>query len=92
MHKLEMRPGCERCDTDLPPESQDARICSFECTFCTACADGPLGGHCPNCGGKLAARPTRAAGLLAEHPAVTRRTFNPPRPGPGEPPLTPVAG
>jgi hypothetical protein len=40
---LELRPGCECCDRDLPPESQDARICSFECTFFAACADGVLG-------------------------------------------------
>ncbi|HEY1573872.1 MAG TPA: DUF1272 domain-containing protein [Pseudonocardiaceae bacterium] len=78
---LEMRPGCERCDTDLPPGSADARICSFECTFCTTCADGPLAGQCPNCGGVLLARPTRAAELLATHPATTTRTYNPPQGG-----------
>jgi uncharacterized protein len=78
MHRLEMRPGCERCDADLPPGSEAARICSFECTFCAACADGPLAGRCPNCAGTLQVRPTRAAGLLAEHPAVQVRTFHPP--------------
>jgi hypothetical protein len=78
MHKLEMRPGCERCDADLPPQSENARICSFECTFCASCAEGPLGGRCPNCGGTLVQRPARAAELLAEHPAATRRTYNPP--------------
>lgn len=78
MHKLEMRPGCERCDTDLPPESDGARICSFECTFCADCTDGPLAGTCPNCGGVLRARPTRATALLAKHPAVTERTYSPP--------------
>ncbi len=31
---LELRPNCEWCDADLPPESAEARICSFECTFC----------------------------------------------------------
>lgn len=56
---LELRPSCERCDADLPPTSHDARICSFECTFCVDCADGPLGGVCPNCGGVLTTRPTR---------------------------------
>lgn len=75
---LEMRPGCERCDTDLPPSSADARICSFECTFCVACTDGPLAGTCPNCGGVLQVRPARAAELLARHPGASTRTYNPP--------------
>jgi uncharacterized protein len=75
---LEMRPGCERCDTDLPPQSGRARICSFECTFCAACADGPLAGQCPNCGGSLLVRPPRAVELLDRFPAVAKRTFNPP--------------
>ena len=56
---LEMRPDCERCGADLPPDSRDALICSFECTFCAACAHGPLAGVCPNCGGDLQQRPTR---------------------------------
>ncbi len=70
---LQMRPNCECCDADLPPESGGARICSFECTFCAACADQRLGGECPNCGGQLIARPTRAAALLAKFPAQAER-------------------
>jgi hypothetical protein len=31
---LQLRPDCECCDADLPPDSGDAPICSFECTFC----------------------------------------------------------
>ena len=54
-----MRATCEKCDADLP-EGGPARICSFECTFCEACADA-LAGVCPNCGGELVARPRRAA-------------------------------
>jgi hypothetical protein len=54
---LELRPNCECCDRDLPPESAAARICSFECTFCDSCAEGVLGGRCPNCGGELVRRP-----------------------------------
>ena len=77
---LEMRPGCERCDVDLPPEEPGARVCSFECTFCTSCAEGPLAGSCPNCGGGFAPRPTRRAGLLGQFPAAAARTFNPPTP------------
>ena len=70
---LEMRPDCERCGADLPPDSAAARICSFECTFCADCVDGPLGGVCPNCAGDLTPRPTRAANLLERFPASTER-------------------
>ena len=73
---LELRPGCECCDKDLPPESADALICSFECTFCRDCSDRLLQGTCPNCGGELVARPRRPAGKLAKFPASTRRVFN----------------
>jgi hypothetical protein len=59
---LEMRANCERCGRDLPHDSADAVICSFECTFCAACARGELAGRCPNCGGALERRPTRVPG------------------------------
>jgi uncharacterized protein len=48
---LTLRPSCECCDVDLPPDSRDAMICSFECTFCRACGENVLKGRCPNCGG-----------------------------------------
>lgn len=57
---LEMRDRCERCETELPVGSADARICSYECTFCAGCVDGPLAGACPNCGGEFQPRPRRA--------------------------------
>ena len=57
---LEMRPVCERCDAILPAEASGAFICSFECTFCTMCAE-TMAGTCPNCGGELLARPRRSA-------------------------------
>ena len=57
---LELRHGCECCHRDLPPDSAEARICSFECTFCASCADAKLGGICPNCGGELVPRPRRS--------------------------------
>ena len=56
---LELRPNCELCDRDLPPDSTDACICTYECTFCRACVDGLLQNVCPNCGGGFAARPIR---------------------------------
>ncbi|MXN74886.1 DUF1272 domain-containing protein [Burkholderia sp. 4701] len=74
---LELRPGCECCDRDLPPDSADARICTFECTFCATCADDVLKGQCPNCGGELVTRPRRSARLLAKYPASTERIVKP---------------
>lgn len=74
---LQLRPGCECCDKDLPPDSSDARICSFECTFCADCAGQRLGGICPNCGGELVARPRRPAGKLARFPASEVRVLKP---------------
>jgi hypothetical protein len=76
---LQLRPNCEYCDRDLPPDSPAARICSYECTFCADCADGPLENVCPNCGGGFTARPIRPArewrpGVsLARQPASTKR-------------------
>jgi uncharacterized protein len=58
---LALRPNCECCDRDLPPDSRDAMICTFECTFCKDCVDGPLKGACPNCGGEFVRRPIRPA-------------------------------
>jgi hypothetical protein len=70
---LELRPNCECCDKDLPPDSGEARICTFECTFCADCTENALGGICPNCGGDLVIRPIRPAAMLAKHPASTTR-------------------
>jgi uncharacterized protein len=56
---LELRPNCEYCDKDLPPAATDARICTFECTYCADCAEGVLRNVCVNCGGGLVPRPIR---------------------------------
>jgi hypothetical protein len=74
---LQLRPNCECCDQDLPPESGEALICSFECTFCASCATNVLKGKCPNCGGELVARPRRPADKLAKYPASTQRVLKP---------------
>lgn len=74
---LQLRPSCECCDKALPPESTEARICSFECTFCMACADSVLQGKCPNCGGELVARPRRPVNKLAAYPASKERVYKP---------------
>lgn len=74
---LELRPNCECCDRDLPPDSPDARICTFECTFCAGCVEEALAGVCPNCGGGFAPRPIRPAALLDRYPASTDRVLKP---------------
>jgi uncharacterized protein len=74
---LQLRPNCECCDRDLAADSGDAYICSFECTFCAACANETLKGRCPNCGGELVRRPRRSAEKLANNPASTQRVFKP---------------
>ena len=59
---LQLRPNCEYCDKDLPPNATEARICSFECTFCAHCVDTVLFNVCPNCGGGFVASGLDAAG------------------------------
>ena len=70
---LQLRPNCECCDRDLPPGSGEARICTFECTFCADCAEGRFAGVCPNCGGNLVRRPIRPATMLERHPPSAER-------------------
>ncbi|TFZ07982.1 DUF1272 domain-containing protein [Ramlibacter humi] len=80
---LELRPSCEHCDKPLPPASAEARICSFECTFCADCVDQVLRGACPNCGGGFVPRPIRPSkrwvghAWLGERPAGTRKHHQP---------------
>jgi uncharacterized protein len=75
---LELRPSCEHCARDLPPDSVEARICSFECTFCAECVDRVLGNVCPNCGGGFGPRPVRPSSdwknenFLGKYPAGAR--------------------
>jgi hypothetical protein len=76
---LELRPNCESCDRDLPPDCVDARICTFECTFCADCVERVLSNVCPNCGGGFERRPIRPstewrAGLsVAKRPPSGKR-------------------
>ncbi len=73
---LKLKPNCECCDKDLVPDAPDARICSFECTFCADCVAERLPGCvCPNCGGELVKRPIRPAAKLAKSPASTERVI-----------------
>ncbi len=71
---LEMRPDCERCGANLPADAPGAFICSFECTYCAACADA-VDETCPSCGGELLDRPVRSREALAKHPASSERRF-----------------
>jgi hypothetical protein len=76
---LELRPNCECCDRDLPAQSTEARICTYECTFCATCAETVFAGICPNCSGNLVPRPIRPAKQLLKDPASQKRHL---RPGP----------
>lgn len=80
---LQLRPTCEHCNTALPPACADARICSYECTFCANCVDSVLGNVCPNCGGGFVPRPVRPARAwragtsLADQPATLTTKHRP---------------
>lgn len=66
---LILKGNCERCNQALPPDSDQAMICSFECTFCRGCVEGDLNFVCPNCGGNFERRPVRPESLLDKYPA-----------------------
>ena len=80
---LELRPTCENCNTPLPPDSLDARICNYECTFCARCVDGVLANVCPNCGGGFVTRAIRPSTnwkgdkYLGKDPAGTKVRHRP---------------
>src|ERR1700687_5760055 len=80
---LELRPTCEHCNRPLPPSSTEARICSYECTFCAECVDNVLGNVCPNCAGGFAPRPVRPStnwkgdNFLGKDPASTTEKHRP---------------
>jgi hypothetical protein len=80
---LELRPSCEHCQTPLPPESTEAMICSFECTFCRGCVETVLHNVCPNCGGGFCPRPVRPArnwkgdNYLGKYPARAQSKHRP---------------
>jgi len=83
---LELRPTCENCNKALPPDAVEARICTYECTFCASCVDSVLENVCPNCGGGFVPRPVRPArdlkggNFLGNYPAgtvVRHRPVNP---------------
>jgi uncharacterized protein len=80
---LELRPTCENCNKALPPDSTEARICAYECTFCASCVENVLSNVCPNCGGGFVPRPVRPSrnwngdNYLGKDPASTRIVYRP---------------
>ncbi|WP_339893464.1 DUF1272 domain-containing protein [uncultured Algibacter sp.] len=69
---LEIRPTCEHCNKKLPFDSQEAMICTFECTFCENCVNAVLQHVCSNCGGGFEKRPIRPEQLLEKYPVSTK--------------------
>ena len=74
---LILKPSCENCNKSLTPESNQAMICSYECTFCQDCVNNVLKNVCPNCGGNFVNRPIRPKQMLIKHPASTEVVFKP---------------
>ncbi len=74
---LDIRPTCEHCNKSLPYDSQEAMICTFECTFCKDCVENVLQHVCPNCGGNFEKRPIRPKQLLKKYPVSTKVVFKP---------------
>ena len=74
---LEIKPVCENCGKLLPNDSEEAMICTFECTFCKACVNEVLLNVCPNCGGGFEMRPTRPKELLEKYPASSKEYMHP---------------
>lgn len=78
---LELRPNCELCDKNLPPQSLEARICTYECTFCVTCVENVLHNVCPNCGGGFTQRPVRPSldrrkGVSLKHQMASTERVN----------------
>ena len=76
---LALRPNCEYCDKDLPPDAADAMICTYECTFCASCVNDHLFNVCPNCGGGLQPRPIRPAVARRDGVSLTHQPGSPDR-------------
>lgn len=74
---LEIRTSCENCNKELPNDSSEAMICTYECTFCKDCVDNILFNVCPNCGGGFEKRPIRPKAELIQNPARKGKIFKP---------------
>ena len=74
---LELRSCCEQCEKELLPDSTEAMICSFECTYCRECALILFENVCPSCGGNFHPRPIRPKGMLQKYPSSGKKVFEP---------------
>jgi len=74
---LEIKPTCEHCNKSLPNTSEEAMICSFECTYCKECALTIFENVCPNCSGNFVERPIRTSKMIEKYPASTKPVFKP---------------
>jgi hypothetical protein len=74
---IEIRTNCENCNTPLPPNSEEAMLCAFECTFCSACVETLLHNVCPNCGGGFEKRPILPKEYLIKYPPSGKKIFKP---------------
>lgn len=74
---IEIRTNCENCNKQLPPNSEEAMICAFECTFCATCVETLLQNVCPNCGGGFEKRPILRSEYLSKYPASDKKILNP---------------
>ena len=74
---LELRPNCENCDKPLPNDSDEAMICTFECTFCKDCVENILQNVCPNCGGGFEKRPSRPKAFIGKYPPSEKKVLKP---------------
>ena len=74
---LEIRPNCEHCNKELPNTSTEAMICTFECTYCKACALEVFENVCPSCSGNFTERPIRTAEMIKKYTASTNRVYKP---------------
>ena len=74
---LEIRPNCEHCNKELPYNSTEAMICSFECTYCKTCALEIFKNVCPSCSGNFVERPIRSSKMIQKYPASDKKIFKP---------------
>lgn len=74
---IEIRQNCENCNASLPPNSEEARICAFECTFCKTCVETILQNVCPNCGGGFEKRPVLPKEYLVKYSPSDKKIFKP---------------
>ncbi len=74
---LELRRNCENCNKPLSPESTEAMICTYECTFCSECVSDVLHNVCPNCSGGFEKRPIRPKNELKQNPTTSKVVLKP---------------